>query len=233
MNWKRYQKEIAEFFRSLGCDADVEAKVAGARAEHQVDVWVRFKRFGVGTCWVIECKYWNSAIPKEKVLALKSVVEDVGADRGFLISETGFQRGAVRASKNTNITLTDLKCLKEMARDDLLSSVLHLLETRTTDLQHALYDLYDSEQTSPHSWTLKPRTGVDGTAVIRTIGGLAVLVFGFDRVRLRRPPYTVKFDDTNERKVVVETLEEFVTRASEVIREAETLLNSQKVVQAK
>lgn len=233
MDWKHYQNEIGEFFRGLGCDAEVEAKVVGVRAEHEIDVWVRFKKFGLETRWVIECKYWNSAVPKEKVLALRSVVEDVGADRGILISAGGFQSGAVRASEKTNITLTDLDGLKETAQEDLVSSVLHRLETRAVELKYALHDLYTSEQTSPHAWTSRPRRGVDGSAVTRAIGKLAVLEYGFDRVRLRKSPYFVKFDDTGQRKVVVDTLDEFVDQVSEVIRDAESTLNSQNVKQSK
>ena len=233
MDWKQYQNEIGEFFRGLGCDAEVEAKVVGVRAEHKIDVWVRFKKFGLETRWVIECKYWNSAVPKEKVLALRSVVEDVGADRGILISAAGFQSGAVRASEKTNITLTDLDGLKETAQEDLVSSVLHRLETRAVELKYALHDLYTSEQTSPHSWTSRPRLGVDGSDVRRTIGKLAMLEYGFDRVRLKKPPYPVKFDDTGQRKVAVDTLDEFVVQASEVISDAESTLNSQNVQQSK
>jgi hypothetical protein len=232
MNWRQYQEQTAEFFRSLGCDAEVEAKVAGARAEHKIDVWVRFKKFGLETKWVIECKHWNSAVPKEKVLALRSVAEDVGADRGILISTAGFQSGAVRASENTNITLTDLDGLKETAQEDLVSSVLHRIETRAVELKYALHDLYSSEQTSPHFWTSKPRLGVDGDAVIRTIGKISMLEYGFDRVRLKKPPYPVKIDDTGQQMAVVDTLDEFVARASEVIGEAESTLNSQQVQRA-
>ena len=118
MNWRRYQEETAEFFRSLGCEADVEAKVLGARAEHRIDVWVRFNKFGIETKWVIECKYWNSSVTKEKVLALQRVVEDVGADRGILVSTAKYQRGAVRVAEKTNITLTNLDELKESAHED-------------------------------------------------------------------------------------------------------------------
>src|SRR3990170_1390509 len=135
MNWRRIQEQTATFLRSLGCDAQVEARVAGARAQHKIDVWVRFKKFGLETRWVIECKDWTSAVPKEKVLALKSVVEDVGADRGVLISAAGFQPGAVRASEKTNITLTDLDGLMETAREDLVASVLHSIETRAVELK--------------------------------------------------------------------------------------------------
>ena len=225
MIWKRYQEETAKFYRDLGCDADVEAKVIGARAEHKVDVWVRFKRFGLETKWVIECKCWNSAVPKEKVLALRSIVDDVGADRGILISSAGFQSGAIRASDNTNITLTDIDELKSMAQYDLESSAVHSLETKAVELKYALHDLYSSEQTSPHSWTSKPLPGVNGKAVIDTIGGLAVLEFGFDRVRLRKPPYPVKFHETGQ--VVVGTIDEFVESASEVIWDAQAILKSQ------
>lgn len=227
MNWKLYQEETAEFFRRLGCEADVEAKVSGARADHKIDVWVRFKKFGLETKWVVECKHWNSSVTKEKVLVLRSVVEDVGADRGILISAAGYQSGAIRAAEKTNVTLTDLDGLKETAQEDLLASVLHRIETRAVELKYALHDLFSSEQTSQHSWTSKPLSGVNGNTVMNTIGKLAVLEFGFDRVRLRQPPYPIKFDETGQRKIVVDTLDEFVTRASEVIGEAESTLSSQ------
>lgn len=228
MNWKQYQEQTAEFFRSLECQADVDTTVAGARAEHNIDVWVRFRKFGIETKWVIECKYWNSAVPKEKVLALRSVVEDVGADKGILISVAGFQSGAVRASQKTNITLTDLDELKETAREDLVSSVLHRIETKAVEVKYALHDLYTSEQTGPHSLISRPLPGVDVNAVMNTIGKLAVLQFGFDRVRLKKPPYMVKFNDTGQRGIAVDTLEEFVAQASEVISKAESTLHSQQ-----
>jgi len=233
MNWRRYQEQTAEFFRSLGCEADVEAKVLGVRAEHKIDVWIRFKKFGLETKWVVECKHWNSGVTKEKVLVLRSVVEDVGADRGILVSAAGYQSGAVRASEKTNITLTDLDGLKETAREDLLFSVIHRIETRAVELKYSLHNLYSWEHTSPHSGTLRSLTGVDGSTVMSTIGKLAVLEYGFDRVRLKKPPYPIKFDDTGQRQVVVDTLDEFVARASEVISEAESTLNSQRVSKPK
>jgi len=228
MTWRQLQEDTAELFRSLGCDAQVEASVAGARAEHKIDVWVHFKKFGIEAKWVIECKDWNSPVPKEKVLALRTVVEDVGADRGILISGTGFQPGAVRAAEKTNITLTDLDGLKETARHDLIGSVLHRIGTRIVELKYGLHNLYTWERTSPHSSISKPLPGVDGNAVLRTIGTLAFLEHGLDRVRLKKPPYPVKFDEAGERRIVVESLEDFVTAAFEVINEVESTLKAQQ-----
>jgi restriction system protein len=76
----------AEFFTSLGLTAEVDATVTGSRATHDGDVLVRFATFGVNHMWVIECKSWRRRVPKERLLILRGVVEDVGADRGFLIS---------------------------------------------------------------------------------------------------------------------------------------------------
>ena len=67
MSWKRYQEETAKYFLSLGCDAKVNEKVIGARAEHYIDVLVRFKMFGFEIMWIIECKYWNTSVPKRRL----------------------------------------------------------------------------------------------------------------------------------------------------------------------
>ena len=217
--------------QSLGCNAEVEEKVTGARGEHKIDVWVRFKKFGFQIKWVIECKYWNSAVTKEKVLALRSVVEDVGADRGIMISTAGFQSGAIRVSENTNITLTDLDELKKTAQEDLLTSGLHRIETKAVELMHAFKNLYNTEQTSAHSWKSTLRPGADSKAVIRTIGNLSMLEYGFDRVRLKMPPYPIKFDKKGESKIVVDTVNEFVDQASKLISEAESTLNLQRGAQ--
>lgn len=104
-NWREYQEEVAAFFRRQGCNAEVEKIVQGVRAKHEVDVYVTFHRSGIECTWVVECKLWKSKVPKEKVMALKSIVDDIGADRGIIVSERGFQSGALDAVRDSNITL--------------------------------------------------------------------------------------------------------------------------------
>lgn len=104
-NWKEYQEETAAFFERQECSVQVESKVQGVRAQHEVDVYVKFLRHGIECKWVIECKLWKSKVPKEKVMALKYIVDDIGADRGVILSEKGFQPGARDATRNSNITL--------------------------------------------------------------------------------------------------------------------------------
>lgn len=108
MNWSEYQDQAAEFFSRLGLNTNIEYELKGARGVHVVDVYASGSFNGIAFNWVVECKAWKSNIPKEKVMALSAIVQDVGADRGFLLSEIGFQSGAIRAARSTNITLTSL-----------------------------------------------------------------------------------------------------------------------------
>ena len=92
--------------------AEVDAKVKGVRGEHAVDVLVRGRTASIDQVWVIECKHWQTPIQKAEVATLVSIVQDLGADRGVLLSETGFQAGARSFARQQNITLTNLKTLR-------------------------------------------------------------------------------------------------------------------------
>ena len=81
--------------------------VSGARSTHAVDVYVSFRQFGQECRWIVECKLWSKPVTKETVHALRDRVDDLGADRGVIFSESGFQEGARTAAQNTNILLQD------------------------------------------------------------------------------------------------------------------------------
>lgn len=113
--WHDYQERAADFFRTLGMDANVDERLEGARGQHDVDVVVRATRAGIEQLWVVECKLWRRSVDKEPVAALVQIAQDVGADRGIMLSEKGFQPGAIRLALASNITLTSLADLKESA----------------------------------------------------------------------------------------------------------------------
>lgn len=147
--WLAYQLEVAALFQSLGCTVEVEKEMAGARATHAIDVLARTTVGGIPVTWVIECKLWNTAIPKEKVLALSQIAADVGADRAFLLSESGFQPGAIRAAQNTNITLTSRQDLLDSAGSEIERRELQSLAQRAHGLQRELHELYVLDDGSP------------------------------------------------------------------------------------
>ena len=117
--WQEYQIEVASVFRSLGLSAEIEVDVTGVRSCHCVDVLVEFRKWGISIRWIAECKLWKSRVTKEKVLALYQIAQDLGADRAFLFSETGFQAGAVAAAGSTNITLTNVNEMRDAASEEI------------------------------------------------------------------------------------------------------------------
>lgn len=146
--WRRYQQQTASLFQSLGYDAKIEAKLDGARARHIVDVLVRLTVGGVEVHRIVECKHWRKRVSKLHTVALAEIAKDVGADRAFLLSEVGFQSGAISAARYTNITLTSSEELKTAALETLrhLRSLAFL--HRKADLEKRLRALlFDHEGT--------------------------------------------------------------------------------------
>jgi hypothetical protein len=70
--WRENQEQVAAFFRTLGLSAQSNVTVQGVRTHHDVDVTVRSRHAGFDVLWLVECKSWKRAVPKEKVLALRS-----------------------------------------------------------------------------------------------------------------------------------------------------------------
>lgn len=115
-DWDEYQERVADFFRSIGMSAETNATVKGVRTSHDVDVLVRSSHAGFEVMWVVECKYWSTKVSKLHVLALREIVSDTGADRGLLLSESGFQSGAIDAANLTNVRATSLaQCQSDSA----------------------------------------------------------------------------------------------------------------------
>ena len=120
-DWKDYQEEAASFFRSLGLEATTDKTIKGVRTDHDIDVFVTSHHAGFDVTWIVECKYWKKPVSKLHVLALREIVADSGADRGILLSESGFQSGAIEAANLTNVQVTSLAELGLSASNDIIS----------------------------------------------------------------------------------------------------------------
>jgi restriction system protein len=128
--WQEYQEEVATFFRSLGLDATTDHTVNGARTSHDVDVFVRSHYVGFDVIWIVECKHWSTPVTKLHVLALRAIVTELGADRGILLCEAGFQSGALEAARLTNVHATSLAALRGTASAEFTAMRLRELFDR-------------------------------------------------------------------------------------------------------
>ncbi|SJZ93759.1 Restriction endonuclease [Trichlorobacter thiogenes] len=139
--WKEYQEEAASLFRSLGLDANTDITVKGVRTNHDIDVLVKSQHVGFEITWLVECKYWKTRVSKLHVLALREIVSDVGADRGIILSEAGFQSGAIEAAHLTNVQVTSLAEISTSARNDIFSMRLRELFDRIEDCNDRYWNI--------------------------------------------------------------------------------------------
>jgi hypothetical protein len=218
--WKQYQEATAQFFRSLGLNADVELDVAGVRGLHSVDVFVKGSYYGIDFKWVVECKAWKSNVPKEKVMVLAAIVQDVGADRGFLLSEKGFQSGAIRAASNSNITLASIGDLSLTVREPLTEAILAKLNWRLNRVKTRLRDL---KKQSEGQEKIDLYFGV-----MEQLGKLSVLDLSIDDAAKGIYPNFYKlFSDKTKRSA--DSFEELIGGLDGVLCEAENAVKTSEV----
>ncbi|MCI1738471.1 MAG: restriction endonuclease [Pseudomonas veronii] len=104
-SWQELQTEVGRILQECGFDVEVEKKTPAVRGAVELDVYaeetVRGRKYAI----VCECKYWKTRIPQNVVHGFRTVVQDIGANLGYIISMEGFQSGAISASDLTNLRL--------------------------------------------------------------------------------------------------------------------------------
>jgi hypothetical protein len=108
---------VGQLFAETGCDVRIAVTIETVRGHKEIDVHVQDDDIVPPALYLCECKYWKRAVPQEIVHSFRTVLDDVGAHRGFIISVAGFQQGAYEASKNTNIDLLSFAELQRIFFD--------------------------------------------------------------------------------------------------------------------
>lgn len=226
MSWRDYEQKVADFFMDRGWTVQHQATVQGVRTNHQIDVLALTDRLGVTARWLVECKDWDSKVPKEKVLVLRSVVDDTGADRGIILNEAGFQRGAFEAAHLTNVTVTtlaDLERAMEAQFRELRLEAAHQTLASLTVRTHKLM-----VKSTTNSGSLRLRRGVrDGDGYTSRLAIASTTESGVARARAGQVPVVMP-DLTLQGFEHVKTLANVLERADFVIGWIENWLQDQE-----
>lgn len=166
-DWKTYQEDAVAFFRGLGHDAQTDVQLKGVRTTHDVDVVVRLLHVGFDVLWLVECKHWRARVSKLHVLGLREIVTDLGADRGIILSESGFQSGAIEAAALTNVTPTSLAELRRTASHDIMEMRVRDLYDRTEVARKRYWDIPKGERTSLGLRPEAPEVGYSGDQIVQ------------------------------------------------------------------
>lgn len=114
--WKKFEKIVAgiHMLTSQGAEVKFDDHIVGRKTgnRRQVDVSIRFKHTYYDYLAVVECKDYTGRVPIKEVEAFSKKLEDLGADKGIMVSHDGFQDGANKTAKADRIelfTLTEVK----------------------------------------------------------------------------------------------------------------------------
>ncbi len=72
---------------------------------YQIDVLAEYTALGTKNTILIECKKYHNSVKREIVNALQAKLQSLGAQKGIIISTSGFQTGAVQYAEKHGIAL--------------------------------------------------------------------------------------------------------------------------------
>jgi hypothetical protein len=144
-------------------------------------------------------------------------VEDVGADRPILISESGDQSGAHAVVTLTNITLISLDQLREAAKAELLSLGLSEIRRRAAAMKQYVFSLWKMERHERGFSTSKLRAGVDAKLATKIGSTASVIDTGAEQAQLGAFPAPLMFADDGNTIIRASDLDNFVVSASRIV----------------
>jgi hypothetical protein len=213
--WRDYQETTASFFRSLGLQARTDVSIQGVRTAHDIDVVVTSHHVGFEITWLVECKHWQTPVSKLHVLALRAIVTDIGADRGILLCEVGFQSGAIEAAQLTNVHVSSLDNLKGAARTEIIAMRLRELYDRAERCRGLYWDIPKDERIARGLRSDVGFMGYSGTHALNFLNELFLRAF--------RGEYPITLDVFNT--VVVPGINPTISSPEELIGVAEPLVS--------
>ena len=104
-DWKELQNITGKILTECGFSVSVEKKVSSVRGTIEIDVFAIETIMGRENKIICECKYWKNRVPQSVIHSFRTIIGDIGANTGYIISLNGFQKGALKAIENTNIRI--------------------------------------------------------------------------------------------------------------------------------
>jgi Holliday junction resolvase len=119
-----FEQRLARLFEQRGYEVVHNAWLTGrSGAQHQVDVLVRYAAPLHAAMVIVEAKAHRSGVDKGRIMKLIQIVDDVGADRGIIVTTSHFTADAVKTAEGRAIDLWDRAKLQRLLGEMEISSV--------------------------------------------------------------------------------------------------------------
>lgn len=106
--WQELQDYVGQLFRECGFHVEISKVLPNVRGKKEIDVFVQDITSEYRPKILVECKFYKGKISQEKAHAFRTVMQDYGANLGFIVAPNGFQKGCYEVIENTNIRLVSL-----------------------------------------------------------------------------------------------------------------------------
>ncbi|MCG2717753.1 MAG: restriction endonuclease [Nanoarchaeota archaeon] len=121
MNWKRYEKEIYEYFSSVYPKSKIttDIKITGhfSKVKRQIDLLIDDVICDYKIRIVVDAKYYNKKINVKDVESFIGLLRDVGAVQGVMISTEGYTKAAINRAYYDDLKLDlDILNFKDLKR---------------------------------------------------------------------------------------------------------------------
>lgn len=128
MNWKKYEQEILRYFQETFPETQIsfDKKVVGrySKVERQIDILIEGEIAGYEIKIIVDCKHFSKNIDVKQVESFSSMVEDVEAHQGVLITQKGFSKAATnRAYYGTQKVELDIINFSELQKFQSVTAV--------------------------------------------------------------------------------------------------------------
>jgi len=112
------EKLVTRLFQSKGYEVRHNVTLKGkSGVEHQIDVYAEFKAPLHTSKVIVECKSYDKPVEKDVVMKLIYEVQDLGVDKGILVTTSYFTADAALTAEGYNVDLWEGNKLGELIRE--------------------------------------------------------------------------------------------------------------------
>jgi hypothetical protein len=130
--WQEYEELVVNLIRSAVSERlndyfkllKFPLYTGRSGVSHEVDLSIEFTIAGLRYLTVFEIKYRRDKVGAEDVLQFGAITEDLGANKGAIISNSGFSAAAVQLARAKGFTLVHLPQGAQQLKDGVFEDIL-------------------------------------------------------------------------------------------------------------
>jgi len=135
-----FEKFVVELFRKAGFIVQHNVVLQGkSGAKHQIDVLAMYRTPVTEFKVLVECKNWDKPINKDVVMKVYNEVQDLGFDKGIIITQSYPTVDALRSASATNVEIIDRYKLASIIEELGVKELKELMKSEEKYSPHAKF----------------------------------------------------------------------------------------------